>query len=171
MPADPLLASYLRSHWLALHGEVRLAARAASRTREPTTREALTALSEQAGQDRDVLLSVLRMVGVHRPRSGERLVSVAERLGRLKTNGTVVRRSPVSDLVELEGWIDAVHLRRLGWVSLSEAAATAGVDLGLDAEDLHRLIIRAEDHIAALEHLHRIAARRALGDPSRTEQR
>ena len=36
------------------------------------------------------------------------------------------------------------------------------MDLGLDAEELHRLIIRADDHIATLEHLHRSAARRAL---------
>ena len=122
MPADPLLASYLRSHWLALHGEARLASRSASSVPDPTAREALAALAEQVSQDRRALLGVLAAVGVDRPRSGERLVSLSERLGRLKTNGTLLRRSPVSDLVELEGWIDAVHLRRLGWLSLREVA-------------------------------------------------
>ena len=49
-----------------------------------------------------------------RPKVAEVLVGVAETVGRLKPNGTLVRRSPLSDLMELEALSAAVEAKRLG---------------------------------------------------------
>lgn len=154
-----LLESYLQDHWLAAHAEVRLARRAASGAMDAAARQELGALARQVAEDRAALLAILDGLGVGRPRRAERLVAGAERVGRLKTNGTWWHRSPVSDLVEVEGWIEAVHLRRLGWATLRELA---DVEPRLNAYQLDLLLRRAEDQAAALEHLHAATARRAL---------
>jgi hypothetical protein len=157
--AGDLLASYLHDHWLAAHGELRLARRAAAGAMDAAARRELAALAREVAEDRAALLAILDGLGVGRPRGAERVVAAAERLGRLKTNGTWWRRSPVSDLVEVEGWLEAVHLRRLGWTALRELAET---DSRLNPYQLDLLIRRAEDQAAALEHLHVATARRAL---------
>jgi hypothetical protein len=158
---DRLLASYLHDHWLAAHAELRLAHRAATGAMDDAARRELGALARQAGEDRAALLGLLDAVGVDRPRGAERVVAAAERVGRLKPNGTLRRRSPVSDLVEVEAWLEAVQLRRLGWTALRELAE---VDHRLDPYQLDLLIRRAEDQAAALEHLHVVTARRALAE-------
>ena len=154
-----LLESYLQDHWLAAHAEVRLARRAASGAMDPAARQELGALARQVAEDRAALLAILDGLGVGRPRGAERLVAGVERLGRLKPNGTWWHRSPVSDLVEIEGWVEAVQLRRLGWAALRELA---DVEPRLNPYQLDLLIRRAEDQAAALEHLHATTARRAL---------
>jgi hypothetical protein len=156
---NPLLESYLNDHWLAAHAELRLAHRAASGAMDDEARRELAALARQVAEDRAALLAVLDGLGIGRPRRAERVVAAAERVGRLKTNGTWFRRSPVSDLVEIEGWIEAIQLRRLGWTALRELAE---VDHRLNPYQLDMLIRRAEDQAAALEHLHVAASRRAL---------
>jgi hypothetical protein len=154
-----LLESYLQDHWLAAHAELRLARRAASGAMEETARRELAALAREVAEDRAALLAILDGLGIGRPRAAERLVAGAELVGRLKTNGTWWHRSPVSDLVEVEGWIEAVQLRRLGWAALRELA---DLDSRLNPYQLDLLIRRAEDQAAALEHLHAATARRAL---------
>src|SRR5690349_19592418 len=75
-----------------------------------------------------------------RPRPGKVAVAWAgEKVGRLKLNGRVVRRSPLSPLVELEAIELGIHGKRLLWLVLREQRPP-----GSDAVDLGVLITRAE---------------------------
>lgn len=78
------------------------------------------------------------------------LVGVAETLGRLKPNGTLVRRSPLSDVMELEALSTAVAAKRLGWVTLRLVGERDG---RFDPAEIDALIARAEDQQARLEGL------------------
>ncbi len=66
---------------------------------------------------------------------------VLEKLGRLKGNGHLLRRSPLSDLVEMEALVLGVQGKAVGFRALRRI--TAG-DPRLDATDLDRLVGRAE---------------------------
>jgi hypothetical protein len=61
-----------------------------------------------------------------------------------------VRTSPLSLLVELEGLIGAVSIKRELWTTLQTLATDS---LGRDAE-LEALIVRAEDQRARLQAVH-----------------
>ena len=55
------------------------------------------------GEDRDEVHAIMAERGLRRSRLKPVLGGLAERGGRLKLNGTLVRRSPLTPLVELEG--------------------------------------------------------------------
>ena len=77
------------------------------------------------------------------PGRPERLaLRAGERVGRLKPNGHLVRRAPLSDLVEVEAGLDAVHAKACGWQALR---AAPGLDAAVVLDDLMR---RAEDQLA-----------------------
>ncbi len=66
---------------------------------------------------------------------------VLEKVGRLKANGHLLRRSPLSDLVEMEALVLGVQGKAAGFRALRSIAAG---DPRLDATDLDRLVDRAE---------------------------
>jgi hypothetical protein len=82
---------------------------------------------------------------------------VAERLGRLKLNGSIVSYSPLSRLVELEGLSIGVEGKRLLWKVLAERRDPALADFDFEA-----LIARAESQRDRLEQLRLEAAELAL---------
>jgi hypothetical protein len=86
---------------------------------------------------------------------------VAEKAGRLKLNGSLLSRSPLSDLVELEGLALGVQGKLAGWRLLK-----ALDDPRLDGTELDRLIARAEDQAERLETLRLATGQRVLS-PSR----
>jgi hypothetical protein len=134
---------------------------------DPSARRSLAMLTEEVREDRAVLLGILRRLGIPRPRMSEVLVGWAEGFARLKPNGTLVRRSPLSDVVELEALSAAVEAKRLGWVTLRELAALPRHphDVGglLDPNELDRLVDRAEDQREHIETLRRDAVVEVLG--------
>lgn len=86
-------------------------------------------------------------------------MQVGERVGRLKPNGSVLRRAPLSDLVEVEALLDAVHAKQAGWRALQ----VAGLNVPTSVADLAELIRRADRQSAQLYELHEEVARRVLG--------
>ena len=86
--------------------------------------------------------------------------SVGERLGRLKPNGRIVRRSPLSSVLELEVLCVGVTGKRAGWRTLR---SLADVDARLDTTRLDRLLQRADDQLERIEHLRVRAAGEAFG--------
>ncbi len=84
-------------------------------------------------------------------------VRIGERFARLKPNGRLVRRSPLSDLIEVEGLLDAVRAKAAGWQAL-----LAVDDPRLD-EHVPPLAARADAQIHQLAELHRRVARTVLG--------
>ena len=58
------------------------------------------------------------------------LVRIVERLGRLKLNGRLLRRSPLSDVVELETLVVGVRGKEALWTALRTASVRLeGIDL------------------------------------------
>ena len=145
-----MLAIYLRHHVAASRGGVDLFHRSARTQLSNEARRELRDLAAEVTQDREQLLRILARLGVRRPRVAEVLVGVAETLGRLKPNGTLVRRSPLSDVMELEALSTAVAAKRLGWVTLRLVGERDG---RFDPAEIDALIARAEDQQARLEGL------------------
>lgn len=158
-PPDTALAVYLRRHVAAARGGLALFRRTAGSHRDPTTRQGLEELVREVVADRDVLLQLVAELGVSRPRVGEALAAGGELAGRLVPNGTVLRRSAVSDLVEIEALRAAVAAKRSGWASLRDAGAVRAV---LSDDSLTSLIERADRQLRRLDDMREATARAAL---------
>ena len=101
----------------------------------------------------------MRLLGLDPGAVFPAVVRVAERVGRLKPNGHVVRRSPASDVLELEALRGAVAAKRAGW----EALLALADDLArVAAPELERLLGRADGQLARLSEAHAALARRSL---------
>jgi hypothetical protein len=148
---------YLQDHWIASRGGVELFERSARSHQDPGAHAELRDLAADVREDRSALSAILRDFAVPPAPLRERLVSLAETAGRLKANGTLFRRSPLSDLLELEALQGAVHAKRLGWLCLLRWAAG---DNPLNPYQLELLVKRAEDQQARLEGLRMQAAHR-----------
>ena len=72
----------------------------------------------------------------------------AEKIGRLKLNERVTKRSPLSDVVELEALTAAVYAKSLGWRILLEVN-----DDRLDKSKIEELLNRAREQENELEEL------------------
>jgi len=148
-PADAL-ARYLREHYAAARGELDLVRRSARSQTEPEVRRRLSDLAARVAEDRAALLAVLVDLGIDPSPLKERLVAVAERLGRVKPNGSLLHRTRLSDLLELEAMVTAVQVRQLVWTSLRHLADS---DHRLNPHQLDLLCRRAEEQRAQLEAL------------------
>ena len=62
----------------------------------------------------------MRRLGVEPDRAKDTLSRIAERVGRLKLNGRLLRRSPLSDLLELETLVVGITAKQALWASLRE---------------------------------------------------
>ncbi|MER0477796.1 hypothetical protein ABR737_05405 [Streptomyces sp. Edi2] len=115
----------------------------------------LRCLAVWIAQDRQSLLDVMDVLGAPARRYKVYGGWAAERLGRLKPNGVVFRRSGLSTLIELESLRLGVEGKSLIWRTLLVVAAG---EPRLDASRLHLLLDRARDQIDTLETLRRTAA-------------
>ncbi len=159
MDGQRLLAIYLNDHLLGASGGVDLAERAAGSARGTPAGPVLQRLAVQVAEDRRSLLVVMRRLGVRVRPYKVALGWTLEKLGRVKTNGRLVSRSPLSDLVELEGLRLGVQGKEAGWLSL---AAVADRYDALDRAELERLAERARGQAEELEQLRISAATRVL---------
>jgi hypothetical protein len=151
------LGIFLQNHEAAARAGIDLCRRAAHNQRETAHGAELTELCEAINGDRDRLLMIMRSQQVRpNPLMGVAL-QLAERVGRLKPNGHVLRRSPLSDLIEIEGLLDAVGAKRVGWYAL--AAASPRVPL---TSQVSELITRADDQLRRLRMIHTTVAARVL---------
>ncbi|TYB48150.1 SDR family oxidoreductase [Actinomadura chibensis] len=158
-----LLGIYLNDHLAAAAGGVALARRLARGHRDPGRAERLGRLADDVAADRGALLEILTSLGLPTRRYKSLAVAAAEKAGRLKLNGGLVRRSPLSDVVELEAMTLAVEGKRAGWRTLLDVADQ---EPALDTERLRLLQARADDQLAVLERLRADALRDAFREPS-----
>lgn len=139
---------YLIDHLTAATGGLRLAERArdAHRDRDADLHGLLSELTEEIRHDRSELRRMVDRVGAS-PDPVKLAAAVAgELVGRLKLNGRLFRRSPLSSLVELEGLAIAVRGKRCGWTALQAAD-----DDRLSEFDFPALIRRADDQYERVE--------------------
>jgi hypothetical protein len=151
-----LLEIYLNDHLAGSAGGVALARRVAGSHRASPE---VQTLADEIADDREALLAIVRHLGLRRTRYKEPVAVVAERVGRFKPNGSLVHRSPMSDVVEFEALALAVTGKRAGWRTL-RGLADDRVDL--DPSELDRLIARADSQLEVIERLRAAAAQRAF---------
>lgn len=118
---DRWLRIYLRDHHAASAGGVALARRALGSTHP---------LTEQIARDRKALEEVMRQLDVPSSAVKVGLVRIAERLGRLKLNGRLFERSPLSRVIELEALVVGIRGKEALWTALLTAGRRpTGIDL------------------------------------------
>jgi hypothetical protein len=153
--ARRLLRTYLRDHDSAALAGARRCGAAAQGHRDARSRVELAALHADVEQDRRSLASVMQRLEIT-PDPVKRLVTAAgEQLGRLKPNGFLAQRSPLTDVVELEALTMAVTGKQRLW----ETLAALGPEITLsDPDELVRLRDRARDQRERLGRLHAASA-------------
>ncbi|MFE6852498.1 transaldolase [Streptomyces sp. NPDC057674] len=155
-----LLAIYLGDHYAAATGGLELFRRAADARRGEQDGRTLAGLADQIDQDRTALARIMTDLGVATSPSKTAAGWLAEKAGRLKTNGHLFSRSPLSDVLEAEAMLTGVQGKAACWRTLR---ALASADSRLHAEDLDTLLDRAAQQSATLEEVRAAAAARTLG--------
>ncbi|MEV6190162.1 hypothetical protein [Streptomyces albidoflavus] len=155
-----LLAIYLNDHLAGAAGGVELLRRAAQAGRDRPASRQLHDLADEVADDRASLVEIMRELGI-RPRRGRLVLGrLGEKAGRLKTNGHLLSRSPLSDVLELEAMRLGVEGKACCWRTLRELAED---DSRLDPQRLDGLLRRAKTQIARLEALRAEAAIATFG--------
>jgi hypothetical protein len=148
------LPIYLNDHLAGAVGAVQLARRAAGQNEGTEYGEAFAALASEIEQDRRTLQDLLKRLGIRN--DPVKLLSsvVAEKLGRFKLNGELLRYSPLSRLEEIEILMLGVEGKLALWRALR-----ANLDVEVDFDDLIR---RGTAQRRRLEHLRLKAAAQAF---------
>ncbi|MGH3154577.1 MAG: hypothetical protein ACRDOB_28175 [Streptosporangiaceae bacterium] len=157
-----LLGIYLNDHLAGATAGRELANRMARSHRGREDSGALNQLAAEITQDRSALLAIMASLGVTVRAYKVGAAWVGEKAGRLKFNGRLRRRSPLSDLEELELLRLGVEGKAAGWRTLRTQADT---DPQLDIVRLDELIVRARSQADQLEDLRVRAANRILSLP------
>jgi hypothetical protein len=153
------LSVYLNNHLAGASGGLELFRRAATQHAGTSRGVELRRLADEIEGDREALRDIMGRLGVKENRAMSALGWAAEKAGRLKPNGYLVRRSPLSDIIELEGLRVGVAAKMAGWQVLR---AVAVHDSRLSKEALETLLERAEDQAERLYKLHLQAAQEQL---------
>jgi hypothetical protein len=138
------LAIYLRNHDAGAQAGRELFRRAERNQRDRPYGGELAALRAEIEEDATALRAVLRAEGVQPDRPQGLLLQVAERVGRLKPNGALLSRAPLSDLIEVEGMLDAVRAKAAGWQALAVIPAARWRDQVDPQEYQDRAVSQAE---------------------------
>jgi hypothetical protein len=151
------LSIYLNDHLAGATLGLDLARRTRSSNEGNAYGEELTEIAAEIEEDRDALIALMEELEV--PRDHLKIASAwaAEKIGRLKLNGSLFSYSPLSRLVELEG----LYLGVTGKLSLWENLKTATPG-GVKSADLDELIARAKSQRTRLERLRVKAASEAF---------
>jgi hypothetical protein len=161
-PDPTLMGVYLNDHLAGATGGTELAHRVAASQRRTPDAETLEQLAEDIAEDRAALIEIMGTLGIPLRRYKVYAGWAAEKVGRLKLNGQVRGRSPLSDLLELESLCMGVEGKGAMWRVLR---ILADIEQRLDSRRLDVLIERAEAQSRTLEELHRAAAPRAFVRP------
>ncbi|MCO5985393.1 hypothetical protein NE235_04650 [Actinoallomurus spadix] len=145
-----LLGIYLNDHLAGATAGVELARRAVGAHKGRKGEETFRRLAEEIAEDRDALLRIMRALGVPVQQYKVCAGWIGEKIGRLKPNGHLTSRSPLSDLVELDAMRLGIEGKASGWRSLR---AVAGHDDRLSGEDLDELLDRARRQAETVEEL------------------
>jgi hypothetical protein len=145
-----LIGIYLNDHLAGATGGTALAHRIACTHGDVTGQATLRRLAGEINADRRALLEIMALLGVPVRHYKTTAAWLGERAGRLKPNGRLRTRSPLSSLEELELLRLGVEGKAAGWRTLRELAAS---DPRLSAAWLDELLDRARTQAGQLEEL------------------
>jgi hypothetical protein len=157
---DDLLRIYLRDQHALGVGWRELAERAARSNRGTALGAALADVARAIAEDVRTFEGVMRRLGVGPDPVKGALVTVGERLARLKLNGRLTTYSPLSRFLELDVLTIGIGGKEQLWATLRDLA-----DLRerLPDVDLDGLIARAREQRDRLEPFRQQAGRAAFG--------
>ncbi len=150
-----ILGIYLNDHLAGATAGTELAHRMARSHGDGEDSGTLRHLAAEIGHDRAVLLDITAALGIKVRRYKVCAAWIGEKAGRLKFNGRLFARSPLSNLEELEMLRLGVEGKAAGWRTLRPLADT---DARLDPGRLDELISRARQQADLLEDLRAGAA-------------
>lgn len=152
-PAGPMrpMAIYLNDHLLGATSGSELARRVAVQHAKSAAGATLVRVADEIDQDRTSLLRIMQTLGVPVRRYKAAAGWLLEKAGRAKTNGFLIRRAPLSSVLELEGLRVGVEGKRLMWQALR--ALEGPQSTVLDREQLDGLLRRAREQAQTLEEL------------------
>jgi hypothetical protein len=145
-----MLGIYLNDHLAGATAGTELAHRTARSHGDGKNSGTLRRLAAEIAQDRAALLDIMAALGIKVRRYKVGAAWIGEKAGRLKFNGRLLARSPLSNLEELEMLRLGVEGKAAGWRTLRTLADT---DTRLDAGRLDELISRARRQADLLEDL------------------
>lgn len=148
---DELLAIYLTDHLAGANAGSARMRRLADHEASASDAATLAAIASQIEEDRETLQAILVDCGVAPRWYKSAIAWIAERIGLLKTNGRVVRRSPLTSVVELEFMRMAVTGKMALWQALKHTAVRHEFDLD-------ELLERAVWQLHGLEAAHELRA-------------
>ncbi|WP_127130187.1 NAD-dependent epimerase/dehydratase family protein [Georgenia sp. SYP-B2076] len=153
-----LLGLYLSDHLTGATGGHNLIERMSGAYADTELGPELARLASEIGEARTALRAVIDALELPRRPYRQAAAWVAERVGRLKLNGRLTQRSPLSLVLELELMRSAVA----GQLGLWQTLADLADDLRLPRERFEELSDRTRDFSARLERLHEAARRTAF---------
>jgi hypothetical protein len=157
-PMTDSLAIYLNDHLAGATAGLELFRRAAgSATGE--RKATLQALVPEIEIDRAALIDIMALVDVSVRHYKVVAGWLGEKAGRLKPNGRVASRAPLSSLIEVEAMLLGVRGKAAAWQALREVAER---DPRLSVDRLDELIDRADSQADVLEQLRREVAAEVL---------
>ncbi len=154
-----VLGIYLNDHLAGATVGTELARRVAASHQGQGEAAPLQRIADEIAEDRASLLQIMSALGVPVRSYKVGVAWIGEKAGRLKLNGYLVGRSPLSSLEELEMLRLGVEGKAAGWRTLRVLADT---DTRLDAGDIDELIARARRQGDILEELRVGAANRVI---------
>ncbi|GAA0517573.1 hypothetical protein GCM10011581_21750 [Saccharopolyspora subtropica] len=154
-----MLAIYLNDHFAGATSGAALAKRVARNHHADEFGSRLTAVAREIKRDRTALRQIMRVLGVRPARYKIVAAWLAEKFGRLKPNGGLVRRTRLSALLELEALCLGVQGKAAGWRTL---LAVHDQYPRLDEQALRGLLARAHHQFDELENM-RARTATALG--------
>lgn len=155
-----LLAIYLRDHHALLIALQQLAHRMSAPSRAEEHRAFAAEIALLTDDDRACLEAFLTRLDSAPSRTRQSALWTAEKLGRLKLNGRVLRRSPLSAVTELEGCRLLLESDRDLWAGLAH--------LSIAPSDAAERARRAERMLETADDLRLAALRAATLDEDRT---
>lgn len=156
---DDVLHGYLQHHWVGSTAGVELFHRVARTHPDPDVAATVGEIAHEVAAERENLRGLMLVVGATPSRLGALSARAGELLGRLKPNGHLFTRAPLTDVVEVETLRIAVSGKHAGWQLLR---SVADADPRLDAVLLDDLVRLAESQLERLEEIHLGIARKRL---------
>jgi hypothetical protein len=157
--ATRYLDIYLNDHLAGATAGHELAKRTLGSNRGNELERFLERLAKEIGEDRETLREIMKALGVGEDHLKKLAARAAERAGRFKLNGELLRYSPLSRVVELEALSLGVEGKAGVWRALRALDEPRLADFDFDA--LER---RAARQLEGLEQRRVEAARLAFED-------
>jgi hypothetical protein len=155
-----LLAIYLHDHRAGAAAALQLMRRCRRHAGPGELAATLAWLESEVDEDRRTLDAIMEGLDIGQSAWKTALSVAVERAGRLKSNGRVFKRSPLSTLLEFEAITAAVYAKRNLWLSLAALAQPSRVG---DARRLGELAERANTQLERLQAHHEAVAQHAFG--------